>query len=254
VKAQEWARRTGSPATVLILALLGAIFLAAWFSTGSFGPNLALPTANPTLWGFLTFPFASVGDGRDLFWFLLMMLWLFWVGGAMEREVGSAKLVGFWLLMSLLFGLSMIIGTAATKAAVTLMGPGLPVSALTVAWGVRNPTECIRLWCIIPILGKWLAILTVALVLFGYGTGAPLMGLFAALPLAFAYAFAINAVPGFAYARGATWSGQGKQQLKKSERMDKGYYEDVKRREKEREERERLRKLFEDSLGDDKQA
>ena len=38
---------------------------------------------------------------------------------------------------------------------------------------------------------------------------------------------------------------------KKWERYDKSYYEEVQRREKDRDERERLRKLFEGSLKDD---
>ena len=125
----------------------------------------------------------------------------------------------------------------------------IPIGALTVAWGVRNQTACVRLWAIIPITGKWIAILEAFLVLFVMGESAPLVGVFALVPLGVAWAYAANGIPGLSF--GPT-TPRVSRAAKANERRDQSYYDDVFRRAKEREERERLRKLFEDSLEDDK--
>jgi hypothetical protein len=101
---------------------------------------------------------------------------------------------------------------------------------------------------IIPIQARWLGWLTVGMVLFGYGIGNPLFGLLACVHLGLAYLYAANYVPFLPY--GTTRFFRHKRYWKKSER-DETYIRDVKKREIERQERERLRKLFEGSLTDD---
>jgi len=104
---------------------------------------------------------------------------------------------------------------------------------------------------IIPIPGWLLAWLTAAITLFGYGTAysAPLMGAFACLHLLLAYFYASNRIPNLAYGRAGGPTNY--QNLKRTERMDKSYFDDVRKREQDRAEREKLRKLFEDSMTDD---
>ncbi len=108
----------------------------------------------------------------------------------------------------------------------------------------------VRLYCILPITGKWLGWITVGMVVFYFGHAAPIVGGFAAIPLAIAYAYASDRIPRLAYGverrikineKEATTRGQV--------RYDQTYFDEVKRRERERAEQERLKKLFGDGDG-----
>jgi membrane associated rhomboid family serine protease len=245
--AQRWVRQQATPVTIGLIIALVVSFMFAWFTQGAPTPLLALDTARLLPWTILTYPLADAGDGRALIFFLFLLLWLFWVGSSTERDLGSAKFAGFFALMTVLAGLFLFLGSTGLGIQYRLMGAGLPVAGLTVAWGTRNQNAQIRLYGIIPLTGKVLAILTVALTLFAYGTGAPLLGVFAVLHLAIAWAFAANKIPGYAYAKPVATYRPTKQQVER----ESSYFDDVRKREKEREERERLRKLFESSLVDD---
>jgi hypothetical protein len=100
---------------------------------------------------------------------------------------------------------------------------------------------------IIPVQGRILAWLTAAVTLFSFGVWyhAPLFGVFSILHLGVAVLFATNRLPFFLYRRQQVVDRQAQ---KKQEMMSKAYYDDVNRRSKEREERERLRRMFEDSM------
>jgi len=102
---------------------------------------------------------------------------------------------------------------------------------------------------VIPITGKWIAIIDSALVLFVVGDGNPVAGIFALFPLGLAWAYAANRLPGLTFDKSPSKHSRA---AKATERRDQSYYDDVFRRAKEREEQERLRKLFESSLEDDK--
>jgi len=128
-----------------------------------------------------------------------------------------------------------------------LVGLSLPLSVLTVVWCARNKNSVIYLMGVIPIAGKWLAVLDVVMVVFGLGAGAPLMGLFAALPLGIGWLYADERIPFLRYGLAPTPTIQKK---KEREEFHK-YIDDVREKQKEREERDRLRKLLESSLHDD---
>ncbi len=249
-RVQQQARRNGAPATYALIGLLLATFVISWAMKGVLFQPLQFFSDWSQPWGLFTYPFASAGDGRGLFWFLVELYWLFWVGTAAENDLGTQRYVLFWLGSTVLAGLFIWLGLEVIYAHTLLPvrgGPGLPIAALTVVWGLRNPSGLIKLFAIIPISGMILAWLTVALTLFGYGSiyGAPLMGLFAVLHLGVAALFATNRLPGLTYGKGP------QRAYKATELRDPKYFDDVKRREKEREERERLRKMFEDSVKDD---
>ena len=108
-------------------------------------------------------------------------------------------------------------------------------------WCARNQTTTIMLYGIIPLTGKWLAIIDVIIVILIYGNGYPLLGVFAAAPLVLAYLYALERLPGLGY----QVTRQEVQATRAQARYNESYYEEVRKREQEREERERLRKLFE---------
>lgn len=252
-RVEYFFRRGGVPGTIGLIASLLAVFVLSWLMSGKIADPLQFYSNWSQPWGLVTYMWASMGNGQELFWFLIELYWLWWVGSAAEAQLGTGKFVGFFIVSGVVAALFIWAGLSMVHPGlyVAIMGgPGLAIAALTVAWGARNPHQNILLFGIIPIPGWILAWLTVALTLFGYGSmyRAPLIGGFAVLHLGLAYLFATNRIPGLLYSREQA---PRRSQLKATEARDRSYYDDVKKREQERAERERLRKLFEDSMKDD---
>lgn len=248
-------RRGGNPGTIGLIASLLGVFVISWLMSGKLADPLQFYSNWSQPWGLITYMWASTGDGQGLFWFLIELYWLWWVGSAAEVQLGTPKFLAFFIAAGVAAALFIWVGLAIIYPGLyvpVMGGPGLAISAMTVAWGVRNPHQSILLFAIIPIPGWILAWLTVALTLFGYGSlyHAPLMGLFAILHLGLVYLFATNRLPGLTYSRYN--EAPSRKQMKATEARDKGYFDDVRKREQERTERDRLRKLFEDSMKDDK--
>lgn len=249
---QDYMRRNRSPATMALIGLSLSIFVLSWMMNGKLFEPLSFATDWSRPWGILTYPFANGGNGGGLFWFLLELYWLFWVGSVTESEVGTPRFVAFFFAMSVLAALCIWLGMVLIHPghAAALGGLELAISALTVAWGTRHAHENILLMFIIPVPGWILAWLTAFLVMFGFGSmyAAPVMGLFASVHLILAYLYAANRIPNLAYGRAP--AAVREKFLKATEKRDQSYYDDVRKREEERKDRERLRKLFEDSMKD----
>lgn len=244
---QSSLRQHGAPATVAILILAGANFLASWVSGGGdwnkyllFHAGIAFP------WTFLTYPFAA--DAADIIGIFFMIYWMWIIGASVERDLGTGKYLAFFGTMTVVPALMMWICNATVGHFVPLYGLYLPVAGITIAWASRNPNASMLFMMIIPILAKWLAWLTAALVVFRYGYPNPPVGLFAGVHLLLAYLYASNKIPVLPYGRDG---GRVKKQQWLPREKDDKYLRDVKSREIERAERERLRKLFEGSLKDD---
>jgi hypothetical protein len=197
-------------------------------------------------------PFAG---GLSIICFVFLCMWIFFTGGSIERELGQAKYIVLWLVMILLPALFIVLLGPLTGQGFGTGGMWLPEAAITIVWCVRNPTQTIMLYGIIPLSGRWLGWVTAATTILLSGAGNPLFGVICALHLIVAWAYAANRIPFWVYSRGGSILGKRKladsPYLKKHERMGKAYFDDVKKREKERDERERLRKLFESSIQDD---
>jgi membrane associated rhomboid family serine protease len=247
------APRGAAKATVGLIVALAATFVLAWFGLRqAFGPGLAFDPAELAArpWTLLTYPFASAGDGGGLFFTLIMWLVLYMFGGAVERDAGPVRLLGLFLGGSVIAGLFIALGARIAGPAPVLMGPALGVACVIVAWAARNAEATILLFFILPLKGKYLAILTFALTFFAYGTGAPLIGLFAVVALALAWLWASGRL-GVAFAGGGGQSKRSRAERRAEERRHREFITSVKDREREREEKERLRRLFERSLIED---
>lgn len=256
-QAKSWFRHQAAPITIGIIASV-IVFAFIWWFTGAKGMEQIVVAPNWTSrpWSVLTYPWAEMPftTGFGLLGFFFLVMWTFWVGGTIERDLGPTKYVSLWVAMILLPGLFVgLIGPLLAKTFV-VAGMWLPIAGMTIVWCTRNPNQQIMLYGIIPLKGLWLGWITLGTTIILSGFGNPLLGVISALHLHIAWAFAANKLPA-TYSRGSRSYSKVKATdssfLKKSERMDKGYYDDVKKREKEREERERLRKLFESSLNDD---
>jgi hypothetical protein len=249
----QFMRRSRTPVTLAIIVLSVGVFVLSWLLHGKLFLPLSFATNWSRPWGLITYPFADQGIGTGLFWFLLELYWLYWVGCSVESELGPQKYGVLFAVSSASAALFIWLGFAILFPGVTgiVASLSLPIAALTVIWGIRHRSEIIQLMFVIPVPGWILAWLTVALTLFGFGTiyGAPLMGMFACLHLGLAYLYATNRIPNLAYGRAGGRT--ERQAYKRTEKLDRSYYDNVKAREKERAEREQLRKLFENSMKDD---
>lgn len=258
-QAQSWYRRQAAPVTIAIIASMVVFAFIWWFTGGKGMENIILtPGWQSQPWTLFTYPWAELPftSGFGVIGFLFLILWMFWVGSSTERDLGPSKTIVLWIVMTLLPALFIVLLGPLVSKVYGAAGMWLPVAGITVVWCTRNPTQTIMLYGIIPLTGKILGIITVASVIILSGYGSPLLGVVCALHLAVAWAYAANRIPVWTYSRGGGAFGKPKLSdrpyLKKSERMDKGYYDDVKKRAQEREERDRLRKLFESSIDDPK--
>ena len=246
---QSGLKRAGAPVCIAII-IVSSINLVLSFVLQPANWNLYLaflPTyAASRPWTFLTYPFAI--DLNGLIGVIFSCWWLYGIGGSVERELGTTRFSVFWAAMSVIPAMVMWAAMPLTHQINPLVFMFLPLAGVTIAWATRNPTAIVNFMLIIPIQARWLGMLTAALVLFGYGIGHPMLGLFACLHLILAFLYAGNYLPFLPYGR--TRYVRKQEHWKKSERDD-SYLSNVKQRQMEREERDRLRKLFEGSIKDD---
>lgn len=248
---QTSARQHGAPVTVALVVLMAVGFLAGWMDTSG---RLLVQTAftTPTLlsepWRMLTYPYFT--DGRKFIGLVFLCLWLWGIGGAVERELGAKRYLGVWIAFSVLCALGLAIGAWIFNTFAVLSSGWTPVAALTVIWGTRNASAEVRLMFVLPITGRWMAWLAAGLVFFG--ATPPQVAPFAAAPLFLAYLYAADKIALLPFGYGGGLGGRSSSVSSGSRRMyRKEYYEDVKRREKTRAEKEKLRELFERSMIDD---
>lgn len=238
------------PVTISLVALIGISFLVCWFvGTGSgvswILENLAISEKNflAKPWTLVTYPFAF--GVSDFISTLFACYWCFVIGSRLEKDLGSGVYAGFLVITTILHGLCVVLAALAFHAETRLLMPFIITASITVLWGSRYRDEEIRVFFVIPVKAMWIAIITVAATLFGYGYGNPIMGVAVVLPFGLTALYGLNKLP-FAYGPIRT-----KVKNKKAEKEFTSFIDNVRTREKEREERERLRKLFESSLSDE---
>jgi len=240
-------RASGAPITVFIIGIAIFIFIVDWASQGALlGIKLAfwpfIFPANP--YSVLTYPF--VGNG--LISLLFLGFWLWSIGSIVERDLGSSRFLTFWLAVTFLGAFFHFCSGWLTGNQTPMKGLWIPTAAVTVAWGTRYASAPLMFMFAIPMTGKWLAWLAVFLVFFG--SYSPVLGFFALMPLGVAYLYAANKLPFF------KWSSY------RNYRSDpfsfNGFFQkmtgSISKLKKEREEKKRLRKLFERSFKDNKKG
>ena len=240
----KWFRRQTAPTSVTICALLvlGALL-------GTFAPKFALEylALNENFpahfWALLTYPYLG---GISLF-LVFTVMWIYWVGTMLERDLGSKKFAVVWLVASVIGILPLVI---LRESAFGMLVPG---AIIVTIWATRNPNQTVMVFMIIPVAAKYIGIAALLGVFATYsgGTNHPWVGLAAVSGCIVGFFFARNQLLGLTYGK-APVNKQPRSQTRASKVYKQEYYDDVRRREKEREEKERLRKLFEGSLEDKK--
>ena len=248
---QGWTRRQNAPVTIGVIASLVVAALLFWFTRGeSMRAFMIGWDSHARPWSFLTYAWMQMpfGDGLTLMFFVFLMMWLFSFGSVVEKDLGSRGFAVLWFASTVVTGVVLWVGMQILHVDVMYGGAYLPVSAVTMVWCARYPNTSIMLYGIIPVPGRWLALIDVIIVILIYGSGIPLLGVFAAAPLGLAYAYGLGKLPRLGYRQHV----EEKHATRAQARYGESYYDDVKKREQEREEKERLRKLFEGSLDDEK--
>lgn len=232
-----WAARQRAPFTLFLVASLGVAALLAWLTQGRTAVPLALLPGHP--WGLLTYPwaFSPLAQPLGLLFFLFFVAFLFQTGATVEGAMGTPRFAAFWAAFTLLPAL------VALSIRHPLAEPYLPASAVIVAWCARNQGATVGFWGI-PMGTRALAGIVAAMELFSYGAASPLSGLLLVLPLGLAWAFGAGRLP-IPFSAAASRKRAPETVVKGGTKYDDAYYESVRRREVEREEQERLRKLFE---------
>jgi membrane associated rhomboid family serine protease len=238
----KWLRRQTAPVTVILCALVVFGALVTW-SLPLFVLNQMayLGSPIPKVWTLVTYPFIG---GMSPIFLLLQVMWLFWVGSMLERDHGKNNFIILWISVSVLGALAM------TFTGAPVMGMLIPDATLVAIWATRYPNMIIRLFMCIPVPAKWLGLVVVASVFFSYasGPGQILTGLAAITGCILGWFYAKNMIPKVPYGLRSMVAVPKPTRAERAK--DQAYYDDVHRREKEREEKDRLRKLFEDSSED----
>jgi hypothetical protein len=247
---QGWSRRQNAPVTIAVIASLVATALLFWFTRGKSMQQFMIGwDSHARPWSFLTYAWMNepFGGGLSLMFFVFLLMWFYSFGTVVERDLGMRSYLVLWFVSTLVTGVFLWLGMQVLHVDGIFGGAYLPVSAVTMVWCARYPNTSIMLYGIVPVPGRWLAVIDVVIVVLLYGNGLPLLGVFAAAPLALAYLYGLGKLP-FRYQARV----EEKQATRAQARYGEKYYDDVKKREQEREEKERLRKLFEGSLDDEK--
>jgi hypothetical protein len=98
---------------------------------------------------------------------LLLAAYVFWVfGGSLERGWLARGYVRFLLLTTPAPAVALWLAALGLGRAVELSGLWVPVAACAVAWSVLHPSERLLVYFAIPVEGRWVGLLSVALVFF----------------------------------------------------------------------------------------
>lgn len=248
------SRSTVAPATMALMVTIGACFLVNWATVGSQPLLQALAFSTSTAlskpWTFLTYAFAL--PGQAIMSAVFGTLWLWMVGTFVERDIGIANYLGAFFGFGVL-GAGLVMLASQPTGPYLLIGSTIPVGVVTMLWGARNPNQTIRFFGIIPMSAKVLCIFTAVFSFLGMGLGTPLMGVAALIPMALAWAWASQMLP-VRYPVASTVSAGAKRsaaEAKREREKFSSYIDDVRAREAERAEKDRLRELFERSLIED---
>jgi membrane associated rhomboid family serine protease len=167
------------PVTITVIAAAGIYFLLDFFRV-HLPLYCDLQYAASTPWTFLTYIIAQhANQGAGFISLLFNGLWLWWVGGSLERSWGRNAYIAFLITITLAASVPLWIGGFLLKTSWLLAGFSLPLVGITVAWAAINPHAELYFYFVIKIQAWVLALLLVGFMLFMEFQGAPVLGLFA---------------------------------------------------------------------------
>ncbi len=238
-------------ATFYLVGAIVACFLGGWVFSGQdnnpFFEYLAYSRDMSQPWTLLTYPFTA--QIEHVIWFALVCWILYQFLSDLERRLEAVGVIAFFFVMTLLGGLGYTLGAAIFGQSMFPPSLNLPTEVVVFTWCLLNPSAQIKLMFVLPVPTRVLMWLCVAGIVIENGWSNPPVGFFAALPIPLAWLYVTNRVPGLKF--GAVASVGEVKAKRKNDQEFRDFMGKVKEREKDREEKERLRKLFESSLSDD---
>lgn len=166
----DWLENRIRPIAIPHLTLILIVGQVACYVMGSANKQVAMRTALvPSLvlegeyWRLITFPFNPCSS--NIFWFILGMLCLHFIGSTLETLWGTAR-----------YNLYLLLGYLITVAA-GFIYPDHPVSnafigtSMFLAFAVYFPDMTFRIYLIIPVKAKWCAAVTLAFLTWGFISG-----------------------------------------------------------------------------------
>lgn len=227
------------PVTMTVSGLMVVGFLVSFFDVVSkTGFSSSLIIGKSWFPGIITYPWIQT----SFIGAVLFTAWAFFATQRMEASQGWKTAALTWVSLVLGFGIAGALSVNYFGLS-ALSGALVPLVALTVLDAARNPKMKVVFMFVLQLEMQWVALLSSLLVFFTTATDS------------------ISAAALFLTLYGLTWLvGLGKVQLPQTKKRvsqrgrpidDDRYFEKVKQREIEREEKERLRALFERSLIED---
>jgi membrane associated rhomboid family serine protease len=240
-----------TPVSIGYFTLLVLAYFGTTATNGEVASKLAFPTTFTQPWGILTFPFAVQGGGGGLASLILTLILTMFFITQVERTMGSMKTLTLWIGCVLAMALFVTIGAKLCEVPWVISSREPVILALFALYvGQFKRTSA-------SILGAGGIQIEIILLIFTVIAYLPyldlpkgaIFGLFAIAPTGIGY----WGSDFFVRSRVGKTADRTRVADKRDLRPD-SYFEEARRREKEREERERLRKLFESSLdeGDDR--
>lgn len=232
-----------SPVTYSLLGLIVLSFLLSMLRVPGLEALILTESGRP--WAFLTYPFAPIYSGSALFLLIITALWLYSFGTQVEARNGWRGALWASAGFALVAGLCVFTGAKALGTPLFLAGPFAWGTGVAFVWGLQNRNAVVNLFCLIPVKGNVIAILSLVLFFFAVMDFHPALGLFT--------------LPAFGlfhwWAASATGSQGGKDRsARRKEKQQRNILDLAHDKQKERQEKERLRKLFEASMIEDPDA
>ena len=112
------------------------------------------------LWRIVTYGLIPTSGG---IWLIVSLFFYYWLGETLERLWGSTKFTVYYASGLLLTALAAIAAYFIDGLSYPLYGAGYVNTALFMAYALTFPDAMVRLYFLIPIKMKWLAILEAAL-------------------------------------------------------------------------------------------
>lgn len=230
------------PVTATMIGLIAIGFLLELFR--AIPPNgLSLETAavSSEPWTLVTYFMSS---SRNPIATLFGLYWIWSIGPSVEFHLNCRRFAIGSFLLIFLSGVFGLLGAIASKEPGFMSGMWVWLSAVTIFWAARIPNLEVKLFMAIPVKAKVVAALSILTVMF---TAPAPIAIASALPLIVVGLIATNRLPD-SFAR----KSKPKQQntIRNVGNVGDKYFDEVRNRERQREEKERLRKLFEASMID----
>jgi membrane associated rhomboid family serine protease len=177
-RTRNFLQRERIPVTIFVIAANIILFLVDHFTLSRVVPYLAFRVARgvlPLFWTPIAYPLIT----PDFVQVVFACWWMWFVGGSLERSWGTLRFAVFLLTVTVVMALTVWGGALLLGSFASLYDLWLPLASLTVAWATINPYEILRLYFVIPIQARWLALFFVGVVYFEDFKYDPRLGFFA---------------------------------------------------------------------------